>query len=79
MKKIKQWFCGILISLYGTIVIICFVALVFNFICMMNTSGWEFVGYFCSFIFDLGLCVFMPYTMFLQFEDSICDRWKINT
>lgn len=76
MKKIKQWLCGFLIALYGTLIILCFVALVFNFISMMNTSGWEFVGYFCSFMFDIGLCVFMPYVCFLQMQDGVKDSLK---
>ena len=76
MKKIKQWFCGLIMALYGASIILCFVALVFNFISMMNSNGWEFVGYFVSFIFDLGLCVFMPYVLFLQIQDGVHDRWK---
>lgn len=66
----------ILTALYGTFIILCFVALVFNFIEMMNTSGWEFVGYFCCFMFDIGLCVFMPYVYFLQLQDGVKDSLK---
>lgn len=76
MKKIKQWFFGFVMALYGTLIILCFVALVFNFINMMNTSGWEFIGYFCSFIFDIGLCMFMPYVLFWQIQDGVQDSLK---
>lgn len=76
MKKIKQWFIGLIFALYGTLITACFVAVVLNFIAMMNSVGWEFAGYFCSFIFDLALSVFMPYICFKQIADGVKDKYK---
>ena len=76
MKKIKQWFCGLFVAFFGAVIIYCFVALVFNFMAMMCSTGREFVGYFISFAFDLVLAIFLPYFMFQVMKDGVNDKFK---
>ena len=76
MKKIKQWFAGLLISIYGGMICYTGVGVVLNFISMAHSTGKEFVGYFIYFLFELSLFIVLPYICFKQFEDSVHDRWK---
>ena len=76
MKKIKQWFVGLLLAAYGGVICYLGVGAVFNFISMMNTTGKEFVGYFLYFLFELCLFSILPYILFKQIEDGVKDSLK---
>ena len=72
MRQIKEWFMGLCIAIFGSMVCFVSIALVVNFICMMNSTGKEFVEYFVNFIIDLIGFVFLPYIFFkiLETEDN---------
>lgn len=76
MKKIKQWFIGLLISIYGASVILCFVGTTMYFIGMMNSTGLEFIGHFIGFVVLLTLSIFMPYVCFKQMQDGVKEEFK---
>ena len=76
MKRIKQWFIGLIFSLCGTSIILCFVGTVVNFIGMMNSIGKEFVGHFISFVLFLIISIFMPYIYFKGIQDGVKEKFK---
>lgn len=69
MKKIKQWFFGLVIAMYGVAIGLCFVGVVASFGDMMNSVGVEFVGNFIMFVICLTFTVFLPYICFHQMKD----------
>ena len=76
MKKIKQWFVGLLTAIYGGMICYLGIGVVLNFISMMNSTGKEFVGYFLYFLFELFLFLILPYIFFKQIEDGVNKKWK---
>ena len=76
MKKIKQWFVGLFIGIYGASIILCFICTIMFFIGMMNSVGEKFIGSFIGFIFFLILDVFMPYICFKQMQDGVKEEFK---
>ena len=76
MKKIKQWFIGLFMAIYGGIICGSGIAVVLNFISMMNSTGKEFIGYFLGFLFELFLFLILPYLFFKQIEDSVDEKYR---
>lgn len=54
MKKLKQWFDGLMIAYEGFLIMVSIALVVVSFIGMINTKGWEFVACFAGFVFFLG-------------------------
>jgi len=74
-KKIIQWAIGFAYSVMGAGSIFFVVALVVNFMAMMESTGGEFVKYFISFVLWLLAFIFYPLikasNLFSKYPDGI--------
>lgn len=75
-KRITQWFIGLFLGLYGSLIYVVGGFCIYVFIRMINTTGRECIGYFVEFVFYLLVFIFLPYIFFHHTKDGIQDRWK---
>ena len=75
-KKVRQWLCGLMLSVCGCSICGVGVYAVKGFIGMMNSIGKEFIGYFIGFIITLLGFLFFPYLLFDVVKDGVQDKFK---
>ena len=76
MKKVKQWFLGILLSAFGGYNCLIVYGMYTSFVGMMETTGEKFVANFVLFVLCLLITLFMPYLMFCAIKDGVKQEFK---
>lgn len=76
MKRIKQWFIGLIFASFGYVIINSVIGVICFFIDMMNTVGKEFVINFFMFLLFLVLSLTCPYILFMEVKDGVKDKYK---
>lgn len=76
MKKIKQWFIGCVVSLFGGYIYLMGYGVFVSFVGMMESTGKGFVGNFIMFVLCLLIVLFLPYLMFHAIKDGVKEEFK---
>jgi len=76
MKKIKQWFIGIVFSIWGGYHCLVAYGIFKTFTNMINLTGKDFIVNFILFILLLLVISVLPYTMFHAIKDGVKEELK---
>lgn len=73
MKKIKEWFIGLVLAFIGGGICLSGVGAVLDFLNMLISNGKDFIWHFINFTTHLLILIFAPHILFTEVKEYIND------